>query len=154
MVRKIDPEAIPALEVELAAKARSRRLRAITVAAAMGAVPDLEQAFIARLVDEDHVVRAEAARSLAACQSGAARQALLEACGDRSLVVREAAEESLERLRRAGRGSTAASMAATRASADKGFTPPPPPSPPVPGAPLAPVTPLAPLPPLPWEVES
>jgi HEAT repeat protein len=64
----------------------------------MGAVPDLEQAFVERMTDEDHVVRAEAARALGTCRSQAALEALGEARTDRSLVVREAVEESLELL--------------------------------------------------------
>ncbi len=105
MVKKIDPEAIPALKEELTAKSRTRRLRAITVAQAMGAIRDLEQALIERLADEDHVVRAEAARALVRCNSSAVHDALIAARADRSLVVREAAEESLTRLQQSGGGS-------------------------------------------------
>jgi HEAT repeat protein len=65
----------------------------------MGACGDLEQVLIERLADEDHVVRAEAARALGTCNTPLTREALNAARGDRSLVVREAAEESLERLR-------------------------------------------------------
>jgi HEAT repeat protein len=99
MVKKIDPDAVRALKEELAAKSRTRRLRAIAAAVSMGSVPDLEHAFIERLTDEDHVVRAEAARGLSYCDTMPVHQALQEARADRSLVVREAAEESLERLK-------------------------------------------------------
>ena len=102
MVKKIDEEAIPALNEELTAKSRTRRLRGISAAHAMGAIGDLEPVVIDRLADEDHVVRAEAARALAACNTPAVREALDAARGDRSLVVREAAEESLVRLQRHG----------------------------------------------------
>jgi HEAT repeat protein len=98
MVRKIDPGAIPGLKEELTVKSRTRRLRGIAVALAMGAVPDLEQALMERLADEDHLVRAEAARALGHCHTTTAVESLQEARADRSLVVREAAEESLERL--------------------------------------------------------
>jgi HEAT repeat protein len=98
MVKKIDDEAIPALTEELSAKSRTRRLRGVAAAQAMGAIADLEPALIERLADEDHVVRAEVARALATCHTPAVRDALIEARGDRSLVVREAAEESLARL--------------------------------------------------------
>jgi HEAT repeats len=98
MVRKIDPQAIPGLKEELTAKSRTRRLRAIAASLAMGAVPDLEHEFIERLADEDHLVRAEAARALGHCHTGTVVDALREARADRSLVVREAAEESLEQL--------------------------------------------------------
>jgi HEAT repeat protein len=99
MVKKIDEEAIPSLKEELTAKSRTRRLRGISAAVAMGAVADLEPMLIDRLTDEDHVVRAEAARALGACRTTGAREALIAARGDRSLVVREAATEGLERLR-------------------------------------------------------
>ena len=98
MVRKIDPEAIPQLQEELATKSRTRRLRAINAAVSMGAAIDVEEQLIQRLGDEDHVVRAEAARALGNCNTPAACNALAEACADRSIVVQEAAEESLARL--------------------------------------------------------
>jgi HEAT repeat protein len=104
MVRKIDPEAIPQLQDELTAKSRTRRLRAITVAVSMGAVADVEQQLLDRLGDEDHVVRAEAARALGGCNTPAVWQALADACGDRSVVVQEAAEESLVQLQTLGSG--------------------------------------------------
>jgi HEAT repeat protein len=98
MVRMIDPAAIPQLLEELAAKSRTRRLRAITVAVSMGAAVDVEPQLLERLGDEDHVVRAEAARALGRCNTPAAWHALGEACRDRSVVVQEAAEESLMHL--------------------------------------------------------
>jgi HEAT repeat protein len=101
MVRKIDREAIPQLQEELLTKSRTRRLRAIAAAVAMGAVPSLEQALLDRLADEDHLVRAETARALVWCKSPAVRQALVAACGDRSVIVQEAAEESLRFLKQA-----------------------------------------------------
>ncbi len=100
MVRKIDPEAASGLTEELAAKSRTRRLRAIAVVLAMGAAADLEPQLIGRLQDEDHLVRAEAARALGECPTPDAQSALTEALHDRSLVVREAAEDSLHRLER------------------------------------------------------
>jgi hypothetical protein len=98
MVRKIDPEATAGLAAELAAKSRTRRLRAIAIVLAMGAAADLEQQLIERLGDEDHLVRAEAARALGESPTPDAQVALIEALNDRSLVVREAADESLHRL--------------------------------------------------------
>lgn len=102
MVRKIDPQAVPLLKAELTAKSRTRRLRAITVTCSMGAVPDVETEMLERLTDEDHVVRAEAARALAACNTPATWKALDDARGDRSIAVKEAAEESLFELQEAG----------------------------------------------------
>jgi HEAT repeat protein len=98
MVRKIDPEAVPQLCEELTAKSRTRRLRAINVTLAMGAVADVQDQLLDRLGDEDHVVRAEAARALGTCNTPAVWQALADACSDRSVVVKEAAEESLVQL--------------------------------------------------------
>ncbi len=95
MVRKIDPEATAQLCEELAAKSRTRRLRAINVTVAMGAVADVQDQLLERLGDEDHVVRAEAARALGTCNTPAVWQALADACSDRSVVVKEAAEEKL-----------------------------------------------------------
>ncbi len=100
MVKKIDREALPGVEEELVSKSRTRRLRGIAVAQALGAVRDLEEVFIRTLEDEDHVIRAEAARALGNCRSQTALEALAAARADRSLAVREAAEESLERLSR------------------------------------------------------
>lgn len=101
MVRKIDPDATAQLEEELLTKSRTRRLRAIAVAVAMGAVPSLERPLLDRLADEDHLVRAEAARALVQCPSPAVRESLVAACGDRSVIVQEAAEESLRLLKQA-----------------------------------------------------
>ena len=55
----------------------------------------LEAAIIERLSDEDHLVRAEAAKALIQCPTEEARQALKVARNDRSIVVQEAAERSL-----------------------------------------------------------
>jgi len=101
MVWKIDHDAAQQVAEELAAKSRTRRLRAIATIVAMEAAPDMERQLIERLGDEDHVVRAEAARVLAACKTPAAHQALVDACGDRSVIVQEAAEESLRQLQHA-----------------------------------------------------
>ena len=68
----------------------------------MGAVADVERQLLERLGDEDHVVRAEAARALGSCNTPAVWQALADACGDRSVVVQEAAEESLVQLQAIG----------------------------------------------------
>jgi HEAT repeat protein len=99
MVLKVDPDAAAELKEELNAKSRTRRLRAITVAMSMGAVEHVEAEMIERLKDEDHVVRAEAARALGSCNTPAAIQALTEARADRSVAVVEAVQESLSRVR-------------------------------------------------------
>lgn len=95
LVRKIDPQTIPRLEVEMKSRGRTRRLRGLAIAGTMGAVETLEPLVIELLQDEDHMVRAEAAAALAGCTSTASRRALQNALGDRSQTVQEAAAESL-----------------------------------------------------------
>jgi HEAT repeat protein len=92
LVRSVDPNSVPLLRNELGVKSRTRRLRAIAVAAAIGAVEELETSLIERLDDEDHMVRAEAARVLAGCKTENARDALRSLLGDTSVIVQEAAE--------------------------------------------------------------
>jgi HEAT repeat protein len=98
LVKKIDPQAFTALEQELAAKARSRRIRALQIAPLIGAVAELEGPILELLADDDHFVRAEAARALAQVDTPAVRQALRELLLDRSISVQEAAEDGLRRL--------------------------------------------------------
>jgi HEAT repeat protein len=95
MVAKVDADAVPLLLEELSALARSRRLRALSMAAAMGLALRVEFNLHERLLDEDHLVRAEAARVLALCDTTETHEALREALTDTSLIVREAAEASL-----------------------------------------------------------
>jgi HEAT repeat protein len=61
----------------------------------LGLVPEVEDAALSLLNDEDHMVRAEAAAALAGCTSTRSREALLAAHDDRSPIVQEAARESL-----------------------------------------------------------
>lgn len=99
LVKKVNPESCQVLAEELQSPSRTRRLRAIAAAVAMDAVAELETALVARLTaDEDHVVRIDAARALGQCGSDAAYAALYGALDDRSALVQEAAEESLQRL--------------------------------------------------------
>ena len=74
VVRKVDPTAPRRLAEELDARSRTRRMRAVAVAAAMNLVPQLELKIIQRLTDEDHLVRAEAAKALVQATSNTARQ--------------------------------------------------------------------------------
>lgn len=98
LVRKVDPDAVPQLIEELQALSRRRRIRALQVAEAMQVVKQLESAVIERLGDDDHLVRLEAARALAQCDSALVCLALRRAEQDTSVTVREAAGESLEKL--------------------------------------------------------
>jgi HEAT repeat protein len=101
LVRKIDPQLVPGLEREMQTPSRVRRMRALAVARATRTVRELEGPIVQLLTDEDHMVRAEAAKSLALSDSAAARSALTEALGDRSVSVQEAARASLDQLEEA-----------------------------------------------------
>jgi HEAT repeat protein len=98
LILKIDPEALVRLVEEMSARARSRRLRAVGAAQAMGVADQLQQPLVELLADEDHMVRTEAARALSTCNTPAARDALQAALADRSVSVQLAARQSLERL--------------------------------------------------------
>lgn len=98
LVKKINPHAVSATLAELETQSRTRRLRAIGIAMAMGAVRELEGAIVPLVDDEDHVIRAEAARALGQCDTPTARAALDAALGDRSVIVQETAAHSLELL--------------------------------------------------------
>lgn len=115
LVKKVNSHAIPSLREEMKNHSRTRRLRAIAVACAMDAVAQLEVPILALLVDEDHLVRAEAAKALAVCDTPAVRQALREAMRDRALIVQETAERSLQELaQRATRSHTPLTAADAR----------------------------------------
>jgi len=72
------------------------RRRAILAALSMGLVHGLEERIIELLSDDDHIVRVAAAKALADCKSAPSWEALRDALLDRSYVVQEAAEESLQ----------------------------------------------------------
>ena len=115
LVKKINPHAIPSLREEMKNQSRTKRLRAVAIAFAMEAIADLEASVIALLSDEDHLVRAEAAKALAICDTANVRQALRDALYDRSVIVQETAERSLQELTRLATRSAAAQwMAAER----------------------------------------
>jgi HEAT repeat protein len=73
-------------------------LRAIEMVAAMGLLPQLADALIERLQDEDHLVRVAAADALQHCTADDVRNALLAAIDDRSIAVQTAARNSLRAL--------------------------------------------------------
>jgi hypothetical protein len=100
LVSKIDPQTVPRLREEMAAQARGRRLRALAIARTIDAVRQLEGAIIRLLKDKDHLIRAEAAASLARCSSTRSQQALEAALADSSTAVREAARKSLDTRKR------------------------------------------------------
>ena len=96
LVKKIDTQSIPLLNDELPSPIRTRRIRGLAIARAMDAVESVEDAVIALLQDEDHVVRVEAAIALASSLSPASIVALTAALNDKSEVVRLTAQRSLQ----------------------------------------------------------
>jgi HEAT repeat protein len=108
LVKKVDPQTVGLLRVELVSPVRSRRLRGLAVAGALGLVAAVEDAVLTQLKDEDHLVRAEAAAALGKSSSSSARDALTEALADRSPAVREAALRSLGAKRQAPPAAVAA----------------------------------------------
>lgn len=95
LVRKVDPQCLPLLVEEMQSSVRSRRLRAVEIVVAMNSVRDVESAVIGLTSDEDHHVRAEAARALGQSNSAPAQQALLDLLSDRSHLVQETARQGL-----------------------------------------------------------
>jgi HEAT repeat protein len=98
-VKKVNPQATAALVAELKSRSRTRRLRGLGVAAAMDMVAEVEAAILELLKDDDHMVRADAARALAQCDRPATQAALQEALSDSSVSVQDAAEQSLQALK-------------------------------------------------------
>lgn len=98
VVKKVDPRCMARLWEEMRCRVRRRRLRALAVARALQLEANLEEGILRLLRDEDHMIRAEAAATLAGCRTPAARLGLTEALEDRSPVVREAARKALEAL--------------------------------------------------------
>jgi hypothetical protein len=119
LVKRVDPQAIDHLAGELRSRSRTRRLRALELAMAMDAAPQVESLILHLLKDDDHFVRAEAARTLAYCHSAIAQRCLRESLMDRSVAVREAAEQSLRKLSESGNVTTGGSFAAALRKADQ-----------------------------------
>ena len=97
-VALVDRTTLARLRAELDNPARRLRLRAIEMIAAMGLLPQVADALIERLQDEDHLVRVAAADALQHCTADDVRNALLAAIGDRSVAVQTAARNSLRAL--------------------------------------------------------
>jgi len=95
LVKRIDPESVPLLRIELRSKMRTRRLRGLAVAEIADLVEPLEREVVALLDDDDHLVRAGAAAALARADSETSRLVLEAALEDTSPRVRETAGKSL-----------------------------------------------------------
>jgi len=98
LVYRLDKDMTKELRNEMTVQSPVRRRRAVAAAAKVGAVAELEPVVITLLNDDDHTVRIAAAESLAAAKSVPSWNALCEAMFDRSVIVREAAERSIEML--------------------------------------------------------
>ena len=96
LVKRIDSRTVPQLKAEIESPVRTRRLRALAVARSIEVTRQLEETVIAALGDEDHMVRVEAATTLAQCDSPASLEALKEALTDSSHAVRETARGSIQ----------------------------------------------------------
>ncbi|MEO8494425.1 MAG: HEAT repeat domain-containing protein [Planctomycetota bacterium] len=96
IVNRVDLNALEGLRNELKSPIRVRRIRAIQMAVAMTAVSEVESLVIDQLYDEDHVIRAATAEALIQSPSAASRQALRNVILDRSQIVRDAAERTLQ----------------------------------------------------------
>ncbi|HOM17439.1 MAG TPA: HEAT repeat domain-containing protein, partial [Thermoguttaceae bacterium] len=113
LVRKIDFDAPAILLAEIQSLSPVRRRRAVEAASAMGAVGELETAITPLLQDEDHRVRIAAAKALADSRSQPTWEALRDALFDRSLVVREEAEKSLQKITASLAGQLEMALAAS-----------------------------------------
>lgn len=98
LVRKLDPTTLAGLRAEMASNTRSRRLRAIAMAAAMNLVDDLQDELALMADDRDSIVRVEAIEVLANLNSPAAHDALRLALTDPSPAVQDAARRALHQL--------------------------------------------------------
>ncbi len=99
LVKQVDSSVLPRLAAELQSRMRTRRMRALELTKVMDLVDQLESLVICMTRDEDHFVRAAAARTLAQSQTATAAEALQECLADRSITVRETAKDSLKQLR-------------------------------------------------------
>jgi HEAT repeat protein len=95
-VKRVDRHAIDGLRNELKSPIRVRRTRAVRMAVAMTAVPEVESLIIDLLFDDDNVIRAATAEALRQSPSEASREALRAAILDRSQIVRDAAARTLQ----------------------------------------------------------
>lgn len=95
LVRKLDMEVRSKLTAEMEGRSPVKRRRAVLAAGAMGLIPEMEELIIKCLSDDDHMVRLAAAEALAECETMPTWDALRDALLDRSVMVQEAAEQSL-----------------------------------------------------------
>jgi HEAT repeat protein len=100
LVRQIDGDALPALQAELSAAARSRRKRALEICLAMDLVEAAIDEIAGLLRDDDQYLRIEAIRVLSTCDCETTRHALRDSLVDTHPLVQEAAEAALAFIKR------------------------------------------------------
>jgi HEAT repeat protein len=120
VVKRVDPDALPGLVRELRTHSRSRRLRAVEMAIAMDAVPDVERELIKLTSDEDQLLRAEVLRALARSDSPNTRSALRALLRDPSAVVQGAAEQALQAFGASATAETEGNAAAVDETPPRG----------------------------------
>jgi len=98
LVNQLNEDIISTLTAEFEHPSPVRRRKAVMAASAMGVVGDLEKDLIKSLSDDDHMVRVAVAQALADCKSMPTWDALRDALLDKSYAVKQAAEQSLQRI--------------------------------------------------------
>jgi hypothetical protein len=98
LVKRVDPNAIGQLQLELTSLSRSRRLRGLELAVILQASKEVEEQILSLSFDADHIVRVAAIHALQHSNSEQARKRLQDLRSDRAASVREAAEDALERI--------------------------------------------------------
>lgn len=96
LVKRVDPDVLEGLRVELAAPGRMRRLRALQVAGVLDFAPQLVSTLQSLSMDEVQAVRLEAIRLLGRCDGPETRRTLRQLLADPSTAVQHAAEQSLQ----------------------------------------------------------
>jgi hypothetical protein len=115
LVKRIDVTTIPQLRLEMQNSSGKRRLRALSMARLMAVVPQVLEGVLELMADDDHLVRAAAAKALGDSDTAAARDVLQRALADSSLVVQEAVRSSLEQIEwRAAAGASPSAPAGPR----------------------------------------
>lgn len=100
IVRKVDRNLKARLAKELQDNARTRKMRALKVIDYMEVAAELQEQLLELIVDKDQFLRSETVTVLGKCDTIEARELLNQALMDKSQIVREAAEASLQSLAR------------------------------------------------------
>lgn len=98
LVRKIDPEMVQRLESELRSPLRSRRIRAVHAARAMGLHADVAPVLLKMLHDDDHTILRAVIESLSDLPSPEVREELESLRYHDSPRIQRAAESALQRM--------------------------------------------------------